>query len=67
VYPSPQTLVKALPEFWVKDSVTLEIKTNNDTHYTFSAASSVNREKKEIIGVAPVSIVSGGTGPYSGM
>ncbi len=67
VYPLPQTLVKALPEFWVKGSVTLEIKTNNDTHYTFSAASSVNREKKEIIGVAPVSIVSGGTGPYSGM
>ncbi|KAF2182965.1 glycoside hydrolase family 43 protein [Zopfia rhizophila CBS 207.26] len=62
----PQPVVKSIPEPWLKHPITLQIQAKNDTHYTFSVASIRDRGTTHVIGVAPATIVSGGTGPFTG-
>ncbi|KAH8806177.1 xylosidase : arabinofuranosidase [Xylogone sp. PMI_703] len=61
-----QTVVKSLPEKWLDEPIRLHIDAINETHYTFSAAPSKEPWMKELIGVAPATILSGGDGPFSG-
>jgi beta-xylosidase len=66
-YDGPQILItRSIPPSWQGKPISLQIEAKNDTHYIFSAASSVDRSDRVAIGVAPATIVSGGTGPFTG-
>ncbi|KAF9258368.1 xylosidase : arabinofuranosidase [Marasmius fiardii PR-910] len=62
----PETVVELIPQDWLRAPITLVIEAQNDTHYILSAASSRDRRDVKVIGTAPATIVSGGTGPFTG-
>lgn len=61
-----EDIVKAIPKEWLKGKITLQIQAKSDTHYTFSASSGKDHEKKIVLGSAPATIVSGGSGQFTG-
>lgn len=58
-------ILKPLPESCRGGKVKLTIQPKNDTHYTFSAGSPSHGETV-VVGTAPSTIVSGGSGPFTG-
>jgi hypothetical protein len=62
----PATITTPIPSSWLDESIRLEIRTINETHYAFSAAPAKQPEKVQLLGIAPATIVSGGNGPFSG-
>ncbi|KAJ7167820.1 xylosidase : arabinofuranosidase [Mycena filopes] len=61
----PPPVVRSIPTSWRGSPITLTIRANNDTHYTFSASSS-SAHGQIVLGSLPATIVSGGTGPFTG-
>ncbi|TLD28077.1 xylosidase : arabinofuranosidase protein [Venturia nashicola] len=51
---------------WAKHPIKLEIQARNDTHFTFLASSRVAKEEPVVFGELPTSILSGGSGPFTG-
>ncbi|KAF4534282.1 Xylosidase : arabinofuranosidase [Lasiodiplodia theobromae] len=64
--PAPETVVEPVPEAWLGGPVRLYVQALNDTHYTFSAGPSDEAEEAKTISHAPATIVSGGSGPFTG-
>jgi beta-xylosidase len=62
----PEAVVKAIPQSWGGGKITLSIQAVNETFYAFHAAPSNNALKTLVLGYAPATIVSGGTGPFTG-
>lgn len=62
----PQTVVEAFSEAWKGAPVRMSVQAINETHYAFYAASSSAPLQTVVLGNAPVTIVSGGTGPFTG-
>lgn len=62
----PETLVLPIPAFWLKEPVQLQIDAKNESHYIFSAAPRSDSLESQIVGYADVTIVSGGSGPFTG-
>jgi beta-xylosidase len=60
------TVTRLLPDKWLDGPIRLYIDAYNGTHYSLSAAPSVEPEAKQLIGTAPGTILSGGDGPFSG-
>lgn len=60
------TALKKVPKGWQDAPIRLHIDAVDDTHYTFSAASSKDPSDKELMGTAPGTVLSGGDGPYTG-
>lgn len=54
---SLETIV-AVPQTWVHDSIQLEIKAGNLTHYTFSAAPALHKSQSITIGWAEANLVT---------
>ena len=66
--PVPEPVVVALPEYWVGGSLTLEIKTINFTHYTFSVGPAGRRSEMQTVVTASNAAVSWGfTGTILGV
>ncbi|KAH8781116.1 xylosidase : arabinofuranosidase [Diaporthe sp. PMI_573] len=63
--PTIETVVKPLPTAW-SQPVRLGVQAVNDTHYALSAAPSDESANADIIGYAPSTLLSGGTGPFTG-
>ncbi|KAL1637616.1 hypothetical protein SLS58_009289 [Diplodia intermedia] len=66
--PAPETVVEPVPEAWLGAgrSVRLRVRALDDTHYTFSAGPSDGVGEERIVSQAPATILSGGTGPFTG-
>lgn len=64
--PTPETVVEPVPEAWLGRPLRLQIQAANDTHYTFSAGPSDGAEPEKTLAYAPATILSGGTGPFTG-
>lgn len=64
--PAIETVVKPVPTAW-SQPLRLGVQAVNDTHYAFSASSSSDSDSTTIIGYAPSTLLSGGTGPFTGM
>lgn len=64
--PAPETVVEPVPEAWLGGPVRLCVQALNDTHYTFSAGPSDEADEAKTISHGPATIVSGGTGPFTG-
>ncbi|KAL3417234.1 xylosidase arabinofuranosidase [Phlyctema vagabunda] len=62
----PATVLRPIPESWYGSPITFQIQAVNDTHFTFAAGPSSNSSRLEVLGTAPSSILSGGTGPFTG-
>ncbi|KAJ9130760.1 Xylosidase [Pleurostoma richardsiae] len=62
----PQVTIVPLPKHWPRESVRLQIATESDTFYVFSAAPVDDPEDSRTVGFASAEIVSGGTGPFTG-
>ena len=62
----PIQIVRPVPAAWQHQPISLQIEAVNDTHYAFSAASSTDRSRHSVIGYAPATIVSGGSGRFTG-
>ncbi|KAJ7615909.1 xylosidase : arabinofuranosidase [Roridomyces roridus] len=61
--PPPAPVIRSIPSAW-RSPITLTIRANNDTHYTFSAAPQGG--DAVVLGALPSTILSGGTGPFTG-
>ncbi len=62
--PAPVTM--PIPDSWLADPIRLIIRAENDTHYAFSAASSLRPWDVITVGHAPGTILSGGAGDFTG-
>lgn len=56
----------ALPKSWLGKSIRLFVRAKNDAEYVLSAASVLKPTKERVLGRASASIVSGGSGPFTG-
>jgi hypothetical protein len=63
----PSPFVTSVPSSWSQDPIRLIIRAENETHYSFFAASSSRPWDLLRIGQAPATIVSGGAGPFTSM
>lgn len=64
--PAPATSVTPVPGGWLGQPLRLQIQAVNDTFYSFSAGPSDESHPGQVIAYAPATIVSGGTGPFTG-
>ncbi|KAJ7019238.1 xylosidase : arabinofuranosidase [Mycena alexandri] len=63
--PPPPPVIHSIPTW--RGPITLTIRANNDTHYTFSATPQGSTAHDDVVlGSLPATIVSGGTGPFTG-
>ncbi|KAJ6099291.1 hypothetical protein N7467_000826 [Penicillium canescens] len=62
----PSPFVTSVPSSWSQDPIRLIIRAENETHYSFFAASSSRPWDLLRLGQAPATIVSGGVGPFTG-
>jgi beta-xylosidase len=62
----PATVIKPVPTSWAQRAIQLQIRTVNDTHYEFAAASARKPDEKIVLGLASALIVSGGSGSFVG-
>lgn len=62
----PVPSVEPVPQNWLTDPIRLTIR-SNETHYTFFAASTASPADVHMMGSAPAELVSGGSGPFTGM
>ncbi|KAK7045054.1 Xylosidase: arabinofuranosidase protein [Favolaschia claudopus] len=62
---APPAVVHPIPNSWRAAPITLAVRADNDTHYTFSASSNSGLGRI-VLGALPATIVSGGTGPFTG-
>lgn len=51
---------------WANNLITLEIQARNDTYFTFLASSKAAKEGPITLGDLPTTILSGGSGPFTG-
>jgi hypothetical protein len=65
-YILPSVTETPVPSSWIGRKLRLEIQALNSTHYTSSAAL-VDHKTKLTLGEAPVTVVSGGSGLYTGI
>ncbi|KAJ6533433.1 xylosidase : arabinofuranosidase [Mycena vulgaris] len=62
----PPPVIRSIPTSW-RGPITLTIRANNDTHYTFSATPRGGTVHDAVVlGSLPATIVSGGAGPFTG-
>ncbi|KAJ7027070.1 xylosidase : arabinofuranosidase [Mycena alexandri] len=62
---APSPVIHSIPTW--RSPITLTIRANNDTHYTFSATPQGGTAHDDVVlGSLPATIVSGGTGPFTG-
>ncbi|KAJ7469966.1 xylosidase : arabinofuranosidase [Mycena galericulata] len=62
----PPPVIHSIPSSW-HGPITLTIRANNDTHYTFSATPQGGTAHNTVVlGSLPATILSGGTGPFTG-
>lgn len=59
-------LIKAIPTSWFKAPIRLYVAAINETHYTFSAASSLRPFETLHMGTASATLLSGGDGRFTG-
>lgn len=64
--PAIETVVKPVPTAW-SQPIRLGVQAVNDTHYALSASPSDGSADADIVGYAPSTLLSGGTGPFTGM
>lgn len=64
--PAPETSVSPMPESWLNQPLRLQVQAVNETFYSFSAGPSDMSDPAQVISYAPATIVSGGTGPFTG-
>ncbi|KAG8625915.1 hypothetical protein KVT40_006316 [Elsinoe batatas] len=64
--PVPDTIVHPLPDAWQGCPVRLSVQAVNETHYHLTAASVDHASEILDFGFAPATILSGGTGPFTG-
>jgi beta-xylosidase len=64
--PAIETVVKPVPAAW-SQPLRLGVEAVNDTHYALSASPSDGSASPDIIGYAPSTLLSGGTGHFTGM
>ncbi|KAF2626506.1 hypothetical protein BU25DRAFT_422653 [Macroventuria anomochaeta] len=62
----PAPYLTALPDSWLNSPIRLIIRAENETHHVLFAASSAAPRDAQEMGRAPVIIVSGGDGPFTG-
>ncbi|KAF7323956.1 Xylosidase: arabinofuranosidase protein [Mycena kentingensis (nom. inval.)] len=65
VGPVPEPVVRDIPRAWRGAPITLSISATNDTHYTF-AAGRAGAVGQIVFGSLPGTILSGGSGPFTG-
>jgi len=59
-------LLVPIPEKWTQSPIRLYVQAQNETHYTFSAASTENIPDKRVIALGEASTLSGGQGDFTG-
>jgi beta-xylosidase len=59
-------ILVAVPEEWKQSPIRLYIQAQNETHYTFSAASTKKIFDKHVIALGEASTLSGGQGDFTG-
>jgi beta-xylosidase len=60
-----ETITSAVPDAWT-GPIRLQIQTMNETYYSFAAMPSNNPNDVKILGYAPATILSGGSGAFIG-
>ncbi|KAK1760276.1 Non-reducing end alpha-L-arabinofuranosidase BoGH43A [Echria macrotheca] len=65
--PVPETKVVPVPEAWRGQTIRLHVTTPNTTHYDLSASLTSDPASKITVGTAWAGLVSGGTGPFTGV
>ena len=63
---APLTRSRPISEEWLGKPIRLNIQAFNETHYSFSAASSADVTTIHSFGIAPATIFSGGAGKFTG-
>ncbi|KAJ0109477.1 hypothetical protein J7T55_000402 [Diaporthe amygdali] len=63
--PAIDTVIQTVPRTWFQP-FRLGVQAINDTHYAFSASSTIDSDNAVIMGYAPATLLSGGTGPFTG-
>ncbi|KAI5464430.1 glycosyl hydrolase [Mariannaea sp. PMI_226] len=64
--PAPATKEVALPASWLGRPIRLFTRATSDIKYSLSAALASHPEDEKVLGYASASIVSGGSGPFTG-
>lgn len=64
--PKRAPIVVPVPEEWIQSPIRLYVQAQNETHYTFSAASTKNVADKLVLALGEGSILSGGQGDFTG-
>jgi beta-xylosidase len=62
----PETTVVPVPKSWLTESIRLSVSATSDSKYVFSAAPASKPGELRILGSVSASIVSGGSGPFTG-
>lgn len=62
----PAESIVPVPQDWLKKPISLSVQAINETHYAFSAGTTCDGRRSMILGFAPATAVSGGTGPFTG-
>ena len=55
-----------VPKEWTQSSIRLYVQAQNETHYTFSAASTKNIADRRVLAFGEGSVLSGGQGDFTG-
>ncbi|KAK4444781.1 Non-reducing end alpha-L-arabinofuranosidase BoGH43A [Podospora aff. communis PSN243] len=63
----PAEKVIAIPAAWENETIRLQVSTLNTTHYELSASIANSPTSKIVVGSAWAGLVSGGTGPFTGV
>ncbi|KAF4471099.1 xylosidase : arabinofuranosidase [Fusarium albosuccineum] len=64
--PVPKTKEVAIPKSWLGKPIRLTARAKSSTTYVLSAALASNPKSEKVLGEANASIVSGGSGPFTG-
>ncbi|KAH8805218.1 xylosidase : arabinofuranosidase [Xylogone sp. PMI_703] len=62
----PATRILSVPRNWSGKQIRLQVQAVDETQYKFSAGLSSQPSRLETIGHGPATVVSGGTGPFTG-
>lgn len=64
--PVPQSVIYPVPDTWSREHIRLQIKAVNDKYYSFGVVDGADHTHSLVLGHAPGTIVSGGTGSFTG-
>ncbi|KAJ4288501.1 hypothetical protein N0V90_011737 [Kalmusia sp. IMI 367209] len=62
----PEPRSAPVPHSWLSHPIRLTVEATSDSKYTFSAASTSNPSQVKTLGTANATLVSGGSGPFTG-